>query len=379
MITRSQRQRVPWDATAPPLLNYEDIIYTQSTAGRYAWNPIAKTLHGPFGSGELAGFTLDGREYGQFCSAYTETCGKSETFSAWTTIGGASVASDQVASPDSDKQADKLTFGAAAADGIKIQLGSATDDTDQTQAVFVRSVSGTKDFRLGFLRKDNTESLSGDFTATTDWQRFDITADILAGGTTPEARIINDSGGNAGDIYIFGANVHKDKSWPYPYLGNDTGGDVDCTKDDGYFDAVDVPAALRTKKHVIWWVPNAASTDTRGAQYIYHLYDSGANKSVRVVWNANDTMEVTAFDGGWTRRAITGALTVARGSLNQIILDPVEGSIELPDTTGGTKNIDTPWSALMPATSILYYGGFFTGGDQLNGLLSLPVEVPTPP
>lgn len=344
--------------------------HTNASIGRYSWDSANKILYGPFGSGELAVYTAAGEIFGQFQQAYTETCGKSETFSAWTPIGGASVTSDQTAAPDTGKLADKLTFGAAATDGIKIALGSVTDDKNQAASVFVRTLSGTKQFRLQFLLKDGTTATSGDLTATDSWDRFDFTADILAGATTPEIRVINDSGGNAGDIYIFGANVHKDSAFPYGYFVNETGGDLICAKDEFFWDAADVPAVMHggSGKWVVKAIPFFAHDETstwsmiaannRGDGTSYLAY--GTDNKVRLI------------EGGVIKR-LSNALTFPGYAHLTIIVDNDANSIIVAgaDTGDGTV-VGTAYA--WDTSKALYWGCWNGGGiaQQFNGRLSEP-------
>jgi len=347
------------------LLHFADIDFTNGNDDRYFWDPINKVLHGPFGANEIAWGWIGGRKFANFYEACVETTGKTETFSAWTTIGGASVTTDQIAAPDSAKLADKLTFGAAAGDGIKIALGSATDNTNQTEAVWFKTLSGTKQFRLQFLLKDSTTATSGDLTATTEWQRFDFTGDILAGGTTPEARIINDSGGNAGDVYIWGASVYKDKSYPWPYRTNETGADQAQAKDDAYWAQADVPAVIfagqfRHQLITPWDENNIPSG------YIYRRNTApGERYSLHTGGNFRYYDAITGWVGGnvitWTPE--TSILSTKWDGVNGVI--GVEGA----DSGNGDKTGLSSWSTIPDD---FWWGMREDGAGQINGRLTEP-------
>lgn len=126
----------------------------------------------------------------------------------WTTSGGASVATNNASSPDGGTNADTLTLSAAAASRVD-QIVSVSTLTEYTLSVYAKTASGTKDFRLGYNDGTSTTA-SSDLTATTTWQRFSFTFTTSVIHTNPRIRISNDTGGNAGDLIIWGAQLESD-------------------------------------------------------------------------------------------------------------------------------------------------------------------------
>lgn len=350
-----------------PLASFVDGIFTNPSA-RYVW--YDGVLYGPFAGGTLATICIGDEIFGQFELAGTNAVGYSEDFTQWTTIGGASVAGNTTEAPDGNTTADTLTFGAAATDGIKLALGVVTADADQTKSIFVKTASGTKDFRIGFLRKDGTTSYSGDLTATTYWQRLDFTADILAGATPAEARIINDSGGNAGDIIIFGSQVDKDKSFPSSYIPSLAGNSETRAKDQFYWTNTDVPAVMYGGAGA--WefkcVPFFAH-DESGPSYNMIASSNGA-ASDYLDFNAS-TKKVELLDGG--NKRLSNALTHARHRCMAHVLDNDDHSIEIIGADSGDGEVVGSAYAWNPANN-LYYGMYYStsGRYQFNGLVSQP-------
>jgi hypothetical protein len=134
----------------------------------------------------------------------------------------------------------------------------------------------------------------------------------------------------------------------------------------------DVPDWIRDEKHAILWIPEAASADTRASQSIYFFDDTGSSDSLHVRVATDDKIYVTTFNGGSINRVVSAALTWARDSINLILIDPANGTIELPFTTGGDLTTDTSWDGFMAATGTLHYGMDNSSASQIDGLLSQP-------
>lgn len=137
--------------------------------------------------------------------ATLNACTYSEDFSSdWSTIAGSSVSTDAATSPDGTANADELTFGAGASSGLN-QTISISTSTEYTMSIWAKVASSTENFRMAYY-DGASQTTSSDFTATTDWQRFTFTF-TTAGSHTPSVRIVNKTGGGAGPILIWGAQV----------------------------------------------------------------------------------------------------------------------------------------------------------------------------
>ena len=131
---------------------------------------------------------------------------QSQDFSTtWSVAGSATITANTAVSPNGGTDADTLTLTAAAASRVR-QSVAMTPSTDYTFSAWVKTASGTKDFRLAYNTGLTTFD-SGDLTATTTWQRFVYTFTSDASLLSPEVRITNDLAGTAGSVYIWGAQL----------------------------------------------------------------------------------------------------------------------------------------------------------------------------
>ena len=123
----------------------------------------------------------------------------------WSALGGASVTANTTVSPNGGTDADTITYTSSASSRV-IQAVTMTVSTSYTISLWVKTASGTKDFRFGYFNGSST-AFSSDFTANTTWQRVDytFTTDLIH---TSEAVIIqNVTGSQAGDLIVWGAQL----------------------------------------------------------------------------------------------------------------------------------------------------------------------------
>jgi hypothetical protein len=125
----------------------------------------------------------------------------SEDFTQANWSGSASTSANTTVAPDGSTTADTFTFGAGSTSETA-NTTSYTSGTAYTMSVWAKVAAGTKAFRLKFW-DSSVDNISGDLTATTDWQRFSYTATSSASGAG-NASIMNGSGGGAADIIIWG-------------------------------------------------------------------------------------------------------------------------------------------------------------------------------
>ncbi len=141
--------------------------------------------------------------------------------------------------------------------------------------------------------------------------------------------------------------------------------------DELYLLAADVPAYLRTSKHTVDWIPQAASTDIRGTQHLYSIHDLTTGNRLSVYWVSNDRLQVNRYDGAWTTLVQTDPLVCSRNQYMSVILDPAAGSIEVVGaTSGGDKVVGIPWNTFITTISNLYIGSNNSFANNLNGLIT---------
>jgi len=120
-------------------------------------------------------------------------------------LGGASVTANTTVSPNGGTDADTITYTTGAASRV-VQSATMSVSTSYTISLWVKTASGTKDFRFGYYNGTST-SFSSDFTANTTWQRVDYTFTTDSSHTSEAVTIQNTTGSQAGDLIIWGAQL----------------------------------------------------------------------------------------------------------------------------------------------------------------------------
>jgi hypothetical protein len=120
---------------------------------------------------------------------------------AWGVLSGASVTANTTTAPNGTSTADTLNFLASASSAIFQSISSPQGNV--TLSVYAKVASGTKQFRLRIDAAGGNSSTN--FTATTEWQRFEFNVTTSVAGTN--FYVINDSTGTAGNLYIWGAQL----------------------------------------------------------------------------------------------------------------------------------------------------------------------------
>ena len=125
------------------------------------------------------------------------------TNAAWATSNGATVSADQTTAPNGTTTADKIVFPANSAANIYNFPSSPIGANNIS--IYAKTLSGTKQFRFR-IDTGSGPAVSSNFTATTEWQRFDFAVTTTA--TNLVAYVFNDSVGVAGDLYVWGAQLN---------------------------------------------------------------------------------------------------------------------------------------------------------------------------
>ena len=120
----------------------------------------------------------------------------------WNVLNGASVSANTATAPNGTTTADTITFATNPSSNVYCYPTAPIGKINVS--VYAKTASGTKEFALRVDLPGGTTSPN--FTATTEWQRFDFEV------TTTVANlvfyIINDSSGTAGSIFIWGAQLN---------------------------------------------------------------------------------------------------------------------------------------------------------------------------
>ena len=151
-------------------------------------------------------FSLGACPYLSLDPLSTNICLYSEDFgTTWATAAGATVATDTTVSPGGSDDADIITLDGLVTSRVEQSITMSTS-TVYTLSVWAKVATGTKDFRLAYNDGTSTTA-SSDLTATTSWQRFEFTFTTSASHTGEEIRITNNTGADAGDLIVWGAQL----------------------------------------------------------------------------------------------------------------------------------------------------------------------------
>lgn len=124
--------------------------------------------------------------------------------------------------PDGTTTADRVVSSASVASG-RVQLtptiSGGTASKTFSFSFYVKSNSGTQTFRLKNTHGNVLDNFSNDFTATSEWQRFEliVTNSASSGNGEQIVGIVNDSSGNAYDVSVWGAQL-EEKSFATSYI-----------------------------------------------------------------------------------------------------------------------------------------------------------------
>jgi hypothetical protein len=93
-----------------------------------------------------------------------------------------------------------------------------------TVSAWVKSTSGAdQTFSLKCTHGGVADYFSADFTATSEWQRFDFSQAFGTGGTSSVVGIAVGSAGDAADLEVWGFQFEADASFPTSYIKSNSG------------------------------------------------------------------------------------------------------------------------------------------------------------
>jgi hypothetical protein len=127
----------------------------------------------------------------------------SDFSTTWTTQFGATVSTvSGYTNPDGTSTVYKLTQATHSFAGLRDTHNFSAGD--HTFSIYVRSVSGTAEFRLK-LYDGTSDTFTGTLTATEEWQRFSITKTCASGGGNYQ--ISNITSPNTDEMLVWGAQL----------------------------------------------------------------------------------------------------------------------------------------------------------------------------
>lgn len=198
-----------------PLLNLGPLGPATFARASAAWRASDDDLIvTPYASGELRRYYQDGHWWNVLESAVENLTGADPTdiddAGDYTLIGSASLDTGVLTAPDGASTYSRLTFTAAASDGIGSDSGTAPAGGALVRVSFwAVTESGTHPVRVGY-EDGGGQQVSADKTVTTTPQRLTATFTADGSPTGCSGRVINGSGGSAGAVLIWGIDAQED-------------------------------------------------------------------------------------------------------------------------------------------------------------------------
>jgi hypothetical protein len=275
---------------------------------------------------------------------------QSEAFSntsIWNVLNGASVSANTAVAPNGTTTADTLTFTTNPSSNVFCYPSAPIGKINVS--VYAKTASGTKQFALRVDLPSGTTSPN--FTATTEWQRFDFEV------TTTVANlvfyIINGSSGTAGSIFIWGAQVNiGSTAKPYfpttdrlnvPRLTYQNGGGG-CPSLLLEKQSTNFQTYSQDFTNVAWTKLGQGVGDTSVVTANYAISPDGTQNATRFVCNLNGG--TTSSDRSWMIASFTAQAT-STISIWIKLNSAGTKTVLLSDSGGGTKTISgTDWQRI---------------------------------
>lgn len=359
-----RRAGISVDMTVKQGLLYSNFTFTRSSGNAYFWDPVTPTIVGGFGVNVLRSGTISGKVGALLEGQRTNLNSNSEDFTGWTTYGGASVTGNFDTDPLGNLTADKLTFGADANSCIYAWQTGVPDNAACTVSIWAKTTSGTKGFRIGWTRKDSTDELSADLTATTTWQRFSFSiADVKSGGNLAN-KIVNSSDAAAGSIVIWGVQIEGEVKFPSSYIYT-AGASAIRSPDLGYWASGLIPATMLSGKWKIKLIPFASSTEFAGTTSMFIMSMDGNNG----IFLGTSDLRVKVYQGG-VEKVDSNILSWDRYNILEFTFDSAGGKVTVSGALSGNGTVTgTSWSY---SAADWYSGMRFDNTSHCNGILFEP-------
>jgi hypothetical protein len=289
----------------------------------------------------------------------TNTCLQSEDITTTWALGAtATRAANSAVAPDGTTTADTLS-AVANGDYIKQTFAAITAVARAYSHYIKRNGAGDV---AGFIRlvktSDGSTIAETAFTATDEWQRFQVTGTCVLNDT--EVRIVITTAGES--LYVWGGQVE---------LGNIASSYIPTTTaavaravDSLIYNGNNFPAArgkIRVKVLREAHAPAAAS-------YMLNADDTSANERHSLVLTTGKKAEGVTVDGGVTQADITSAADLSNGNWHTVEYGYALDFVRL--TLDGTAEAADVAATMPAASSALRIGAYSTTGSEFGGLIN---------
>jgi len=392
IVGAAASKAVPPIGAAPPLLSFDDIVFTNASPRRLR-NPITGERTGPFAGGVPAICEIDSKRFIQIEEArtnhaiYTLSHGPS-----WTTDNGAvmdaqDVGSGQFASMDRWRES---------ANGVQYyaihiwRSASLWGAHPFSVAAYVKPVAGGNDFMglyherpgVGKVFDIKNGGLGIEIGTAPDFAEMHSAGDGIywctwskyAGSTTGSGSLYHfdpavgtpwtDWTGDAAKKQDVEQIQCENAKFPSSQIDNNTGGSMVRAKDQAYWPWLSVPAAVKTGRWAVKVAPSWAHGEAPAE--VNWILSTNANNGF---YFRKSTAKFEVYTGA--ANAQSPAVTFARGTLMVVIFDYDAKTVEVigADSGDGTGPVGLAWGM---AESSVKFGGTTAGVGPWNGILSEP-------
>jgi len=221
----------------------------------------------------------------------------SEEFDQWTVGSNSTVTPNAVTAPDGTLTADRVFSPATG--GTFVANGTITAGTTYTASVYAKAVTpGTND-KFTFNVGGGSGNASSQFTATAEWQRFTFTVTPSTVTAGLDNLFINNEGdGFISDIYLWGAQLEANASFPTSYIPTfgQTGG-VTRTPDIATIEGTNFSSWYNQSEGTIFSDVSPLSADS-GRAYVFS--DGTENQRIGHSTNASNNFALFIRSGSTT-------------------------------------------------------------------------------
>ena len=285
----------------------------------------------------------------------------SEYFGGYNLGSGVTINQNYSNSPEGYKNATKLNLTTSANIGVEKPVSGFFESQTHTISVWARCASGTETFRLKCTHASVLDYFSNNFTATTEWQRFDFSkAFTSTTGTGIVAGVVNGTDAQARSIEIYGLQLETNASYPSSYIPTH-GAAVSRSADSCY--ATDIANAIGQGEGTIYIETIPADDSTSYTERLIQFESAGSDfMTLQRFSNSSITFYGTDGTNTWT---IQGTNVFTGGEVTKIAaaykVDDValyaNGTQLSTDTSVATMpNCDRVWFANNSSGSLLYVG-----------------------
>jgi hypothetical protein len=253
------------------------------------------------------------------------------------------VTANTTTSPDGTQNADSVVFTNGA---IEQLIFYAADNLTHTISFYVKTNSGTQNFKLKLTHAGVANYFSPTYTATTQWQKFTFTQAFGTGGTGFYAGVVCDSG----TLNLWGGQLEPNSRYATSYIPTTS---ASVTRNADVISKTGISSLIGQTEGTWFW--EASNLFTSGTRSLGLLYTSGSS-FYQIYLNSSNEVRVD----------VNGSFIFAGGT----ILGNTNYKIAFAYKSGNYAlyingvQIATSTSTTMPSSLNDLYLANSTGGEQ---------------